>query len=1374
MSSLDNLQNNLLRLDEDQLTELMATMRKLEKELEGQKPATKEELHAAIKKEVGFHIPLNSVCKGHDAPMDFVWDLFSGKTENALLIACRNGAKCVTGDSLLRDVNTGKLVPIKDVIDNKSMLTIDSLKEDGSIGEEQVVGWWNTGENKTIKITLRSGRTIAGTHEHPMLTPNGYKRLDELKVGDNIASPRKISEPNIIKNLDKEVIELLAILLAEGAYSGKGISFSTSDHKILELVKNACKHIGGTHVKYKDNYDYLIQKNNNTGLYNKVGAIMKDLGVERTTAPNKRIPSAIFQLDNKNLSRFLEVFWMCDGYVSKEKGVPGIALSSKGMIEDIQHLLLRFGVQSHVHKRYNSEYKTYSWKLTVCAESVENFKDNIKLWGHKQEALENYYNSKPGRSTGVGRPKRNNTFDSKVEKTHKSFTWKEQREYANKLALATGNTYKKNGLTYLYGGGTKTVSLHKLRTMCEHGGFNKNDFALELNENIWWDEITSIEDNGIETTYDLTVDKTHNFVVNDLISHNTQTVAILHYMNSLYKPGLTGLTVAATEVQAKRCYNYMTPWFYQTLNGKTKQKNYIKQTNIDKTLFDHGGSVENLPATVRSLNGPHCHPPGQPVLTSDGYIPVEELDSNKHLLASYTPTNDYLTWGTIHGKIKKGKTSQHIGVCKRGNKWIAQVQDNGKRKTLGTFDTEDEAAKAVEAWRDSNPKNVHPFEVTNWDYKGNLVVANNSAGKSRMTPAHKVRVKFTDEFYDSWVVYLMQKGDCWRIGMTKASRLHLRLNEEQGDAIWMLGVYKDKLDAITNEIICQAQYGITGICFTPGAHSNARINNPEEIHNVLSATSNERALQLLKDFDMEPALPLFGRYGHNSPVAKSERFNYSYKKWFVTAVGNLYQASGMFIMPTVTDKFIDEMNADHPNTAITNLSKEPYEGKVYGIEVKPHHFYVADGMVIHNTQFTHADEVEIWEDEQAWKEFQNIPAARKYVNPETNQEEYYEAQVVLTSTRKYPAGRIQNIVDTCERAKKDGVEPPYRIYVWCYAETTQNQSNCREAPENKGRPEEELCNCNVKGSGRWKDGSPRTFNQVCGGKLHKADGYRLLKEVQSTFRSNDQDTWEAQQECKRPSANSNYIKNWDLATHGLKDYMPDPENGPIHMGVDWGATNPNSVLWIQLIKRPGIKATNWAGKEVELELNTFVVFDEIYIADIGAAQLADMVISRENSWSQKFGKKFDVKYRYCDPQGKMQRYDFANKGLETHWFTDRNFESTVTRLRELFKEDGTIFVVQPRCPMLCEEIAVWHMDEKGRQVDVANHSISSLRYCTYNMFAVELIDLSGARNNDDNFKKSIVSGKVKRRNRAGVKGPLGYSIDTRPPEGNYNLPLTEW
>jgi replicative DNA helicase len=68
-----------------------------------------------------------------------------------------------------------------------------------------------------------------------------------------------------------------------------------------------------------------------------------------------------------------------------------------------------------------------------------------------------------------------------------------------------------------------------------------SDYLSALAESdVYWDEIVSIEPDGEEEVYDLTVDNLHNFVANDIIVHNSieqdADVVAFIFREEYYKP----------------------------------------------------------------------------------------------------------------------------------------------------------------------------------------------------------------------------------------------------------------------------------------------------------------------------------------------------------------------------------------------------------------------------------------------------------------------------------------------------------------------------------------------------------------------------------------------------------------------------------------------------------------------------------------------------------------------------------------------------------------------------------------------------------------------------------------------------------------------
>lgn len=58
--------------------------------------------------------------------------------------------------------------------------------EDDTLRLVQITGAWESGVKMTYTVTTETGRSIRATDEHPFLTVNGWRRLDELKPGDGV------------------------------------------------------------------------------------------------------------------------------------------------------------------------------------------------------------------------------------------------------------------------------------------------------------------------------------------------------------------------------------------------------------------------------------------------------------------------------------------------------------------------------------------------------------------------------------------------------------------------------------------------------------------------------------------------------------------------------------------------------------------------------------------------------------------------------------------------------------------------------------------------------------------------------------------------------------------------------------------------------------------------------------------------------------------------------------------------------------------------------------------------------------------------------------------------------------------------------------
>lgn len=82
----------------------------------------------------------------------------------------------------------------------------------------------------------------------------------------------------------------------------------------------------------------------------------------------------------------------------------------------------------------------------------------------------------------------------------------------------------------------------------------------------------------------------------------TFLVALLHWLNSRFKPGCESATFGATEAQSLRAYAHLKNWIYDDDGNKRPE---IAASIMRETTWRNGSRVEVLPGTPAAVNGPH-------------------------------------------------------------------------------------------------------------------------------------------------------------------------------------------------------------------------------------------------------------------------------------------------------------------------------------------------------------------------------------------------------------------------------------------------------------------------------------------------------------------------------------------------------------------------------------------------------------------------------------------------------------------------------------------------------------------------------------------------------------------------------------------------
>ncbi|WP_239500194.1 replicative DNA helicase [Desulfurobacterium thermolithotrophum] len=422
---------------------------------------------------------------------------------------------CLTGDTLIIDADTGKRTPIKELV-GKTFNTL-ALDADLKIRKFRVTKVFPSGRKKVYFLKTRSGREIKASANHPFLKLSGWVRLDELKVGDWIAVPRQYNLEVREDSLKEEEVILLAHLIGDGCVLPKQpIHYTSADLENINVVKEVAERlygIKGKVVKQKNWYHlYLPYPYRLThGKKHPITLLYERLDIRRVRAHEKELPEKLFECDNKKQKLFVKHLWATDGNISISKGNVSIYYSStsKNLIYQLQHLLLRLGILSKIAISKKENYRpTYQLHITDRNNQLKFLKE-IGCFGSRgriiPEAIRILNNRKYNPNKDVI-PKEVWTLYVKRSKDRYNISW---RELSKKINTSyCGSTLFKHGVS-------RERLLRIFKAVPDEILFNL------ATSDILWDEIVKIEELGEEEVYDMTVPEVHNFVANDIIVHNS-------------------------------------------------------------------------------------------------------------------------------------------------------------------------------------------------------------------------------------------------------------------------------------------------------------------------------------------------------------------------------------------------------------------------------------------------------------------------------------------------------------------------------------------------------------------------------------------------------------------------------------------------------------------------------------------------------------------------------------------------------------------------------------------------------------------------------------------------------------------------------------
>jgi replicative DNA helicase len=445
------------------------------------------------------------------------------RTDKRPVLSDLRESGCLTGDTLIT-LENGRNIPIRE-LEGKSDFHIWALNPATLKLESVTVSRaFCTGRKPVFRMKTRLGREIRATGNHQFLTATGWKRLDELKVEDYLALPRVLPIRSTKQTMSDAELALLGHLIGDGCTLPRhAIQYTTHEKDLADTVAGLAVDVFGEEVKpcvspERSWYQvYLSSTRRQTHhVHSAVTEWLEELQSFGLRSYEKRIPLQVFEQPDEAIAVFLRHLWATDGSIQLIKGkkvrpIAYYASSSMQLALDVQALLLRLGVNAILKRIPQNGKGRDQYNVVVTGKlDLEIFAKKVGAVGeHKQGKLAEIQSYLDERDANTNR----DVIPHSIWRMHVVPAMQQIGMTTRQMQAAIGTQYCGTGL---YKQNVSRKRAAKVASVVK-----SQELALLAMDDIYWDRIVSIEPDGEEQVYDLTVPSHHNFVANNMIVHNS-------------------------------------------------------------------------------------------------------------------------------------------------------------------------------------------------------------------------------------------------------------------------------------------------------------------------------------------------------------------------------------------------------------------------------------------------------------------------------------------------------------------------------------------------------------------------------------------------------------------------------------------------------------------------------------------------------------------------------------------------------------------------------------------------------------------------------------------------------------------------------------
>lgn len=452
--------------------------------------------------------------------------------EDAMLVRGRSviaagagSGKCVTGDTL---VSTA--MGMRRIDECTGTMSLPSVDAEGLIASTEQATWLDMGTSPVIEIRTRSGVTLRGTPEHPLLTWDGkpsWVRLDAMQVGDSVLLQPGHAFGTGTAVMDPEESYLLGLLMGDGWVDvpGRRVGWSRGGDFLPQHFYSLAERFWGKtpNPTQKEGTNSITHWLHSVELVQRLEA----QGVAFSSARDKSVPTAILSATDAERIRFLQGLFDTDGTATGDRVVEWLS-ASEILAKQVHQMLIGLGVVGMLRPKLVKGYDHTYWRVLIGGDQLRKFQENIgfRYEFKKSDDLAEICSNECNPNVGVY-PHVQDLLTQVREDWKSSGRWNGR----NQSLLMDDRWVQVKHYTQ----GARMPSRAKLLQLTS-GCDSQAATLLKNLAGYYPDEIESVQlVPGEHRVYDFTVPTTHSFIANGIVSHNTRVLAgkVVHHLQDL-------------------------------------------------------------------------------------------------------------------------------------------------------------------------------------------------------------------------------------------------------------------------------------------------------------------------------------------------------------------------------------------------------------------------------------------------------------------------------------------------------------------------------------------------------------------------------------------------------------------------------------------------------------------------------------------------------------------------------------------------------------------------------------------------------------------------------------------------------------------------